>query len=251
MNKPATPPTATTAASSSAGAPVRAVLFDLDDTLWAIEPVLVRAENLLFDWMQANAPRVTQHHSIASLRQRRLELMEREPAYRINLWALRHAVLTEVFQEHEEDHSRVDEAMALFSEARNAVTLFDDVLPALQLLKQGLALGTVSNGFADLKHIGLDGHFQVSIAAHTFGRAKPDPSIFLAACEALQVTPQHTVYVGDDLMLDVQGAQQAGLRAVWMNRFERELPPHVKPDAVCSNLHDLQRWLAALESQTG
>jgi putative hydrolase of the HAD superfamily len=35
---------------------VKAVLFDLDDTLWPIVPVIARAEQLLFDWLRQNAP---------------------------------------------------------------------------------------------------------------------------------------------------------------------------------------------------
>jgi putative hydrolase of the HAD superfamily len=237
MNAPASP---------ASRAAVRAVLFDLDDTLWAIEPVLVRAEGLLYEWLRAHAPRVAAEHTVASLRERRLALMNSDPRYRIDLWQLRHAALTEVFLEHGEDVALVEQGMALFSEARSTVALFDDVEPALLRLKRKLTLGTVSNGFADLGRIGLDGHFGVSIAAHRFGRAKPDPAIFHAACEALGVAPAETVYVGDDLQLDVQGAQAAGLRAVWMNRFGRALPQDVVPDAVCRDLHELHDWLETL-----
>jgi len=223
---------------------IRAVLFDLDDTLWAIEPVLHLAEQQLYAWLQQHAPALTAQHTVASLRQRRQDLANTDPSYKINLWALRHAVLTQALSECGEDIALAAPAMALFSAGRNAVTPFEDVLPALQAMKSTLKLGTVSNGFADLKQIGLAEHFEISIAAHQFGTAKPDPSIFHAACAALKVTPQQAVYVGDDLTLDVLGAQQAGLRAVWMNRFERTLPAHIAPDAVCTNLSQLQHWLA-------
>ncbi|WP_433693222.1 HAD family hydrolase [Herbaspirillum seropedicae] len=238
-------PSAPTLPGSPAASPIQAVLFDLDDTLWAIEPVLVRAETLLYDWLRQHAPAVAAAHTIASLRERRLALMQTDPAYRINLWKLRHTALSEVFREHDVDLALVDPAMALFSEARSTVALFDDVEPALLRLKGKLTLGSVSNGFADLERIGLAGHFGVSIAAHRFGRAKPDPAIFHAACEALQVAPGATVYVGDDPLLDVQGAQQAGLKAVWMNRFGRVLPEGIRPDAVCRDLHELHDWLEA------
>ncbi|WDZ96791.1 HAD family hydrolase [Herbaspirillum sp. WKF16] len=249
MKPPATAPSSPTSPAASRAA-IRAVLFDLDDTLWAIEPVLVRAEGLLYEWLRANAPRVAAAHTAATLRERRMALMQSDPLYRIDLWKLRHAALTEVFAEHGEDVARVDEAMALFSEARSTVDLFADVEPALQKLKRTLTLGSVSNGFADLERIGLAAHFGVSIAAHRFGRAKPDAAIFHAACDALGVAPAETVYVGDDLQLDVQGAQQAGLRAVWMNRFGRVLPQGIVPDAVCRDLHELADWLDAQAAQT-
>ncbi|ASU40423.1 hydrolase [Herbaspirillum sp. meg3] len=224
---------------------IQAVLFDLDDTLWAIEPVLHLAENQLYDWMRQHAPGVVQRETIESLRARRMLLAKSDPKYKINLWALRHAALTTVLAEHGEDPALADPAMEIFTTGRNAVTPFDDVVPGLVQLKSRVRLGTVSNGFADLGRIGLAEHFEISIAAHQFGTAKPDPTIFHAACTALDVSPEQAIYVGDDLTLDVLGAQQAGLRAVWMNRFKRELPDHVRPDAVCTNLTELANWLAA------
>ena len=231
-------------------APIRAVLFDLDDTLWPIVPVILRAEALLYAWLQTHAPRVAQQHTVDTLRARRMALMQAQPRFQVDLWALRHAGLTEAFTAADADLARVDEAMAVFAAARNAVTPYEDVVPVLQRLRGRFALGTISNGFADLQAIGLDHHFAVSLAAHRFGCAKPDPSIFLSACAALQVDPAHAVYVGDDPLLDVDGAQKAGMRAVWMNRFDRQLPAQVRPDASCSSLFELEHWLAAQHGAT-
>lgn len=224
--------------------PIRAVLFDLDDTLWPIVPVIVRAESDLFDWLATHAPEVTRDHSIESLRERRAALLVSEPRYRIDLLSLRHAGLTEAFRHSGADLALVDKAIAVFNASRNAVTPYDDVLPGLLKLGGTLALGTISNGSADLEAIGLAEHFRVSISAREFGSAKPDPAIFHAACSALQVAPAEAVYVGDDPQLDIEGAQRAGLRAVWMNRFERQLPSHVVPDATCTTLWQLEAWLS-------
>ena len=223
---------------------IRAVLFDLDDTLWPIVPVIVRAELDLYEWLQTHAPAVARDHSIDSLRERRAALLASEPAYRIDLLSLRHAGLTEAFQQCGADMALVDRAIAVFNASRNAVTPYDDVLPGLLKLGGYVALGSISNGSADLEAIGLAEHFKVSISAREFGCAKPDPAIFHAACAALQVLPSEAVYVGDDPALDIEGAQQAGLRAVWMNRFERHLPAHVVPDATCTSLWQLERWLS-------
>jgi len=111
-------------------------------------------------------------------------------------------------------------------------------------------LGTISNGFADLQSIGLAEHFKVSFAAHTFGCAKPNPRIFLAACDALGMMPQEVAYVGDDLQLDVHGAQAVGMHGIWMRRnpqseISRSLQ-HIRPDAVVANLHELMTTLPKL-----
>jgi HAD superfamily hydrolase (TIGR01549 family) len=225
--------------------PIKAVLFDLDDTLWPIAPVISRAEIVLYDWLKANVPTTASRFSIDSMRARRLALMATDPRYQVDMWALRHAVLREALAECGDDVAHADAAMEIFSIARNEVTPFDDVLPSLHRLADKVALGSISNGFADLHAIGMAGHFQVSIAAHSCGTAKPDPAIFNMACDALQVAPAEAVYVGDDLLLDVVASQQAGLRAVWMNRFARTAPAHIGPDAECTSLLELEDWLAS------
>jgi putative hydrolase of the HAD superfamily len=226
---------------------IRAVLFDLDDTLWPIVPVIKRAETLLFEWLAINAPGVTRQFTIESMRARRMTMLEADPRYQIDLRALRHAGLTEAFISAGEDVGKVDLAIEIFSAARNEVTPFEDVVPTLSRLHGRVALGSVSNGVADLETIGLARYFQASVAAHRFGSAKPDPAIFHAACEELGVAPHEAVYVGDDLFLDVEGAQKAGLQAAWINREGLKpgvsLPETIRPDVVCNTLYELDQWL--------
>jgi len=224
----------------------KAILFDLDDTLWPIVPAIERAERVLYAWLQDHAPTVADAVSIEGMRARRQALMATDPIYQIDLRRLRHAVLTEAFHAHGEDPAMVEQAMDVFSRARNEVDLFPDVVPALSAMRQCFLLGSVSNGVADLQAIGMAHYFHSSVAAYQLGCAKPDPEIFLHACAALQVAPHEAVYVGDDPHLDVAGAQGAGLAAVWLDRRlygNRPLPPDVAPDAICSDLHELNAWL--------
>lgn len=223
----------------------RAILFDLDDTLWPIGPVLARAEQLVHAWLAANAPRVAARYSIEELRAARTALLVRQPAYHLDLGALRRAGLLAAFAEVDEDPAGVEHAMAVYYQARNTVELYDDVLPALAQIGALAMLGSISNGNANLHSIGLAQHFQFSLSANAHGSAKPDPAIFLAACTALAVAPHDTVYVGDDILLDVQGAQRAGLRAVWLNRTgsTRHLEHGVVPDAICRDMTELLDWL--------
>jgi len=226
----------------------KAVLFDLDDTLWPIAPVILEAEQILFAWLREHAPRVAQQFTIETLRQARLELLARQPEFQLDLGALRRAGLVAAFEQAGEDASKVELAMTEFFAARNAVIPYDDVLPGLLRLKGRARIGSVTNGNADLQTIGLARHFDVSVAAPTFGVAKPDPRIFLEACRLLDVAPQDAVHVGDDLLLDVQGAQRAGLRAVWMNRVGQvnDMPEQVRPDGEVHSLDGLIDWLARL-----
>lgn len=226
----------------------KAILFDLDDTLWPIAPVIVQAEDSLFNWLREHAPRVAERFTIEGLREARLALLARQPEFHLDLGKLRRAGLHAAFQEAGEDAEKVELAMLHFFAARNAVTPYDDVLPGLEQLRRlpgGLLVGSITNGNADLQSIGLSHHFKVSVAAHELGVAKPDAAIFLEACRQLGVAPEEAVYVGDDVLLDVQGAQRAGMRAVWMNRTgsRRHLEHAVVPDAIVRDVGELLDWL--------
>jgi putative hydrolase of the HAD superfamily len=68
------------------------VLFDLDDTLWAIEPVLVRAEGLLYDWLRQHArawPPPIRSPACANAHG-----PDEDRSHRIDLWKLRHTALS-------------------------------------------------------------------------------------------------------------------------------------------------------------
>jgi len=223
---------------------IKAVLLDLDDTLWPVAPVISHAEHCLQQWIAEHVPEVAREHDVASMRARRQILQASDPRFQYDLWALRHTLLTQIFAEYGVHADQADRAMAVFAHARNQVNLYDDVEPALTQLAQRVRLGTVSNGFADLAVIGLADFFSVSIAAHRFGAAKPAPQIFHAACAALDMAPAEVLYVGDDLLLDVQGAQQAGLQAAWMNRHDSAAKndvrfAHIRPQLELKNLHEL------------
>lgn len=224
----------------------KAILFDLDDTLWPIAPVIVQAEQTLYAWLAQHAPRVADRFSIEHLRQARLALLASKPEFHLDLGALRRAGLISAFEEAGEEIDKVEHAMVHFFAARNAVIPYDDVVPGLLRLKGRALIGSITNGNADLQAIGLAHHFQVSVAAHQFGCAKPEPAIFHAACRELGVAPGEALYVGDDVLLDVQAAQRAGLRAVWLNRTgsTRHLEHGVTPDAVAADFDELLDWLA-------
>ncbi len=222
-----------------------ALLFDLDDTLWPIGPVIVAAEESWHAWLAERAPRVAEAFDLAELRVRRLALLERRPELIADLYQLRREALAEVFAEVGEDPVHIDASIQHFATLRNAVTPYADVLPVLPLLQGMLRLGVVTNGNADLEVIGLHHHFDYTLSSSQFGRAKPDPGIFHRACEAMGVAPQDAVYVGDDLRADVQGAQNAGLRAVWMNRHgsQAHLEAGLTPDAICATFDELLAWI--------
>lgn len=93
---------------------------------------------------------------------------------------------------------------------------------ALARLKAaGLLLGVVSNSEGRVEEAlevaGLRDYFDVVIDSGLVGIEKPDPRIFQAALEALAVSAEEAIYVGDLYEIDVVGARSAGIEAVLLS----------------------------------
>jgi FMN hydrolase / 5-amino-6-(5-phospho-D-ribitylamino)uracil phosphatase len=109
------------------------------------------------------------------------------------------------------------------------VQVYADVVPALARLASRYALASLSNGNADLQRIGLDHVFAVSLNAQQIGAAKPQRRCFERLTTELHLNASEVVYVGDDPLLDVVAARQAGLPTVWMNRRALSWPVELAP----------------------
>lgn len=228
---------------------VRAITLDLDDTLWPIAPVIVRAERALHDWFAAHAPRVLERHTIESLRAHRDAVAAEFPELAHDFTAQRRISLERLLREADADPSLVEHAFETFFAARCQVEHYEDTVDALERLHAHVPLAALSNGNACLKRIGLMRLFAFQLGAREHGRAKPDPSIFHAACARLDCSPHEVLHVGDDVEMDVVGAHRAGLRSVWLNREGRRWPREdVRPDLEFDTLAALADWLDAAVS---
>jgi FMN hydrolase / 5-amino-6-(5-phospho-D-ribitylamino)uracil phosphatase len=206
---------------------VRALAFDLDNTLWDVEPVLERAEQCLAAWLQQHCPRIAL--SREQMRAAREQLAQREPHNAHDVSYLRVAALAAHAREHGYDERLASQAFEVFLAARNQVEIFPDVPPALARLRRRYALASLSNGNADLRRIGLEHAFTVSLNARQIGAAKPHLRCFERLAQELQLPAAAIAYVGDDPLLDIDAARAAGLRTVWMNRRALAWPAQLPP----------------------
>jgi len=203
---------------------VQAIIFDLDDTLWDVGPVILRAEHAMLQYLADRYPRVLDMHTVEFMRDVRARMALENPAMRHDFTWLRREALRVHAREAGYPETMVDEVFAVFYRARNEVVLYDDVLPALEALQQRFRLFAISNGNADLAAIGLARYFERSLAAREAGMLKPDPRIFAMLLERAGLAPRHAVHVGDDPEADVEGARRAGVAPVWLNRYGDNWP---------------------------
>ena len=210
---------------------IRAITLDLDDTLWPIEPVMLRAEQRLDAWLQAHCPPVAAALSdrrrcarcaIASPRKIPTSRMTSPPsaccacARRCSRTAMASSTSTAAFAE--------------FYAARNEVECYSDALPALERLAARFPLVSLSNGNADLERIGLAHFFHFSISSRNFGKAKPAVGDLPCRLRRARSAAGRGAACRRRSALDVLGASAAGLRSAWLNRNVRR-PGRSRPSA--------------------
>ena len=217
-----------------------ALTFDLDDTLWDNRPVLMAAEQTVYDWLCLHYPRIKLHYSLEDMWGLRLELLQQNPELRHDVTAPRKNSLRIVAQTSAYDDSLVEPAFAVFLDARHRVTLYSDVEPALRRLRSaGYCLGTLTNGNADVGRLGLGQLFDFSLSAASTGKAKPHPRMFEEACRRAHVCAVELAHIVDGPGTDVAGAQNAGVTAIWMNRQSQSADPGVFCHAQISGMKEL------------
>ena len=109
--------------------------------------------------------------------------------------------------------------------AANSVTLYGDVVPTLQYLRDaGFKLAIVSNWDTPLdpltERLGIADYFDTITASHDMRvrSEKPDSHIFNYTLAAVGVSAAEAVHVGDTYAADIIGAQGVGIRPILLDR---------------------------------
>ncbi|MGD7707474.1 HAD family hydrolase [Microlunatus sp. Y2014] len=213
---------------------MRAVFFDLDDTLvdqesaavtavvaWAAEHGIECAD-VVPRWAEvsANCYSRYQRRELTFLEQRR----ERARS----------------FLGVDADDTRADELFAGYLRRYEANwTVFDDAVPALRRAKaSGLIVAVLTNGDEahqrfKLEKLGLTNEVDVFVASSVLPAGKPDPRAFAHALDVVGVAHDDALMVGNSLRTDVLGALGAGVDAVLLDRHDRH------PDADVRRIRSL------------
>ena len=120
----------------------------------------------------------------------------------------------------------------------------------LSTLDGEVALAAVTNGApemqsAKLKGLGLGDFFETVVYAGYDTPSKPAAEPFHLAVDALNVTPERTLHIGDSLSSDIAGGHRAGVQTAWVHGRDVEpaVDPDPTPDYAFSTVGDLcRRW---------
>ncbi len=120
----------------------------------------------------------------------------------------------------------------------------------IELHKRGYKLGIIANTITEteipdwLETDQLTKYFDTVVLSSKLGIRKPNPEIYLEAARRVGVEPAKCVYVGDNPVRDVEGAQAAGygMMIIMLEPATLKKEPPTgehKPDRVIEELSDL------------
>jgi putative hydrolase of the HAD superfamily len=190
---------------------IRAVIFDLWDTLIDFDPVIGRA-----------------------YQDRVAERLGRDPEELATLWAAGRAVresgpLREYLVGLGAEEDAAEELAALRLEStRPLLKPRPGVVETLvELRRRGYLLGLITVCSDDVEQLWVEtpfaGMFDATVFSCSAGLRKPDPRIYHLACEQLAIEPSEAIFVGDGANDELAGAERVGMRAVLIHR-EGEQP---------------------------
>jgi putative hydrolase of the HAD superfamily len=230
---------------------VRAVLFDLDDTLFdhrhCARSALAGVRRLHGCFDRFDDAQLEQAHG-RILEELHVEVL----AGRLDLDSARVERFRRLY-----DHAGVDAGTEL---AERAAAAYRDhyvrarapvpgAIPLLARVRERAAVVIVTNNLlqeqkAKLRACGLDRYVDVLVVSEEAGVSKPDARIFTLALTRAGVDASAAVMVGDSWTNDIEGARRLGMRAVWFNRDGAE-SPHPDVPAIHS-LEPVDGVLAAI-----
>jgi 2-haloalkanoic acid dehalogenase type II len=198
----------------------RAVLFDLGSTLMKNEnPSEVYRKILKAYGVEVSLDKAAEAHNKNEKRHDSEEMARLGQEYWIK-WNLRILKMLGIRENREFYARKIDEQWWEYSK----LEVYPDAIETLtQLQRRKIKTGIVTNGLEkDCKHIlpklGLTAYFDVVVAVDSCGNAKPNKEIFLYAVDSLNVRPNETIFIGDSLRFDYEGAKNAGLKPLLIDR---------------------------------
>jgi len=138
---------------------------------------------------------------------------------------------------------------AYFDRMADTLELMDGALDTLDLLRKAFTVFLVTNGASNLQRSKID-RFSLSdrvdaiLVSGEIGSEKPDRAIFAHALRQAAVPAVRAAHVGDSLLTDVAGANDAGLLSVWIRSplmVSRTSDPRLTPAVTLDHVRELAR----------
>lgn len=200
---------------------IKAVLFDLGGTLIRTADIPVIYKSILesFD-VKVSIDQIARAHAT---NEEEFDVVKGQLELGRDFWIRWNSRVLEkagVQQDREFLAKKIDELWWEHSDLQ----VYPDVMVTIAQLKaEGVRIGVVTNGLKSdfqriLRKLKLTNCFDVVVGVDACNKGKPDGEIFLYALDKLGVRPEETVFVGDSVKYDYEGAKRAGIKPLLINR---------------------------------
>lgn len=225
---------------------IKAVSFDLDDTLWDCSSVIQLAEQVCHDWLAKHADRAAGSAYRSTMMQHRQQILTEQPELAGDVTQLRKNMLIRTLEQHGYTSDVAHAAFEVFYQARSQVQLYSGCNELLEGLRGKYKVAAITNGNADLAIAGIDHFFDAIHKADLKKRAKPHRHMFDLCLSDFELEPSAMLHVGDNPETDVAGAQALGIKTVWFNSQQISWPEsQPRADFEVKSLSELQQLLLA------
>lgn len=225
---------------------IKAISFDLDDTLYSNKPIMQAIEQKMIAYFTrlsilnsstANQSKLLDTHFWYHFRRQAI-LKQPDLAHDVvqvrlvsyHLGFISFGLADEIAQK------QAQLALDYFIELRSDFTVPEKSKLLLASLSKKFPLVAISNGNVDTKVLGISRYFQHIYHAGwqvdgSLLKQKPASDMFALACQQLAIKPSELLHVGDCGRADIQGALLAGCQAAWLSCYDVGKPitelPHI------------------------
>jgi putative hydrolase of the HAD superfamily len=213
---------------------MNAVLFDLDNTLYDSEEYFLGA-------FKAISSVVSEKYHVAEM-----------AVYKslVKIWKKKTSMYPHLFNDllsaFQIDESELQNLVEIFNKYDGIIGPYNDTIPTLSALrKKGYQLGLVTDGNPErqarkVRILGIRTFFE-TIVYTTKIEPKPSSAAYLTALKKLKVGPSETCYVGDNPLIDFEGAKKVGITTIRILRGEFSRLP--KNEFIDFEIRDLKKTI--------
>jgi putative hydrolase of the HAD superfamily len=235
---------------------IKAISFDLDDTLYSNKPVMLAIEKKMIAYFADLAViknKVSDQQKMLDHRfwyHFRHQAISKQPdlihdvvkvrlvSYRLGFTSL--GLVESVVEQ------QAQAALDYFIQLRSDFVVPEKSKNLLTNLSKNYPLIAISNGNVDTKALGISHYFHHIYHAGwqtdgTLLKQKPASDMFDVACHQLAIKPSQLLHVGDCGRADIQGALSAGCQTAWLSLYDVGKPISLLPHIEITTLNQLEK----------
>lgn len=217
---------------------MKAVIFDLDNTLYNVEQYYLGAFKEIAEYLSKKYN------------------LHRQEIYNklVNIWrektSMYHYLFTELLNFFNLENE-LEDVIKIFNNYDSELNPYPEVIPTLEeLKKRNYKLGIITDGNIDrqkrkIKLLGLEQFFEIIVFTKELDNPKPSEIPFQEVVNKLKIIPQESFYVADNPLIDFEGAKKVGMKTVRILRGE--FKNIVKNKYIDHEVNELKELLRVVE----